>query len=106
MKITCYNDKEIEGIREASILAARTLDMIGEFVKVGITTMELDLLIQKFIESHGGVCALLGYRGYPRVSCISVNHVVCHGIPSEKFFLKEGDMLNIDVTVKTGRFFW
>ena len=84
-------------MRKAGNLAACTLDMISSFVKPGITTDYLDKLIHDYIVDHGSVPATLGYRGYPKSSCISLNHVICHGIPGEKV-LKDGDILNIDVT--------
>ena len=79
------------------ITAAETLDYITPFVQPGVETQELDRLIAEFVIGKGGVNAPLGYRGYPKSCCISINHVVCHGIPSEKT-LKDGDVLNIDVT--------
>jgi methionyl aminopeptidase len=86
------------GMRAAGQLAALTLDFIGPHVVPGVTTGRLDDLCHAFIVERGGVPAPLGYRGYPRSICTSVNHVVCHGIPGDKT-LVEGDALNIDVTV-------
>lgn len=88
---------DFEGMRAAGRLAAETLDYITPFVQPGVETQELDRLVAEFVIAHGGVNAPLGYRGYPKSCCISINHVVCHGIPSEKT-LKDGDTLNIDVT--------
>ncbi len=88
---------DFEGMRAAGRLAAETLDYITPFVQPGVETQELDRLIAEFVIGKGGVNAPLGYRGYPKSCCISINHVVCHGIPSEKT-LKDGDVLNIDVT--------
>lgn len=88
---------DFEGMRAAGRLAAETLDYITPFVQPGVQTQELDRLIAEFVIAHGAVNAPLGYRGYPKSCCISINHVVCHGIPSEKT-LKDGDILNIDVT--------
>ncbi len=96
--IILHDEKDFEGMRKAGKLAAETLDYITPFVKVGAVTAELDALCQKFIEDNGAIAAPLGYKGYPKATCISVNHVVCHGIPSEKP-LTEGDIANIDVTV-------
>jgi methionyl aminopeptidase len=90
--------EQIEGIRKSSQLAAKTLVMIEEFVKEGVDTEYLDNLISQFIKDHGGISASLGYHGFPKTSCISLNEVVCHGIPSKKTILKPGDILNIDVT--------
>ena len=82
---------------KAGQLAAETLDMIVPHMVPGVTTAEIDRLIYDFIVAGGGVPATLGYRGYTHSVCISINHVVCHGIPSEKT-LKSGDIVNVDVT--------
>lgn len=84
-------------MRKAGRLAAATLDFITPYVQPGVTTGELDRLLEQHIRDHGGVPAPLGYRGFPKANCISVNHVVCHGIPGDKR-LQNGDILNIDVT--------
>ena len=85
-------------MRAAGQLAAATLDMIVPHVRPGVTTAELDRLCHDFMIAHGAVPATLGYRGYTKSSCTSINHVVCHGIPGERRLL-DGDVLNIDVTV-------
>ena len=95
--IAIYDRDDFEGMRMAGKLAAKTLDMISSFVKPGVTTDYLDKIIHEFIVDNGSVPATLGYRGYPKSSCISLNHVICHGIPSPRI-LKDGDILNIDVT--------
>ncbi len=95
--IEIHTHEEFEGMRKAGALAARTLDMIAEHVRPGVTTAELDKIVHDYFTANGAIPATLGYRGYPASSCISINHVVCHGIPSEKK-LKNGDILNIDVT--------
>jgi len=87
------------GMRRAGRLAAETLDFVTPHVRLGVSTAELDRLIETFMRDHGGVPATLNYKGYPKSSCISVNHVVNHGIPDEREKLKDGDILNIDVTV-------
>ena len=99
-------------MRKAGRLAAETLDFIGEYVKPGVTTLELNDLCHNYIIQHGAVPAPLNYRGYPKSICTSVNHVVCHGIPDDKK-LKDGDIVNIDVTVilngwygDTSRMYW
>jgi len=97
-EIIIKTPEQIEGIRKSSQLAAKTLDYAGQFVKAGVTTGYIDDKIEEFIISHGAIPATKGYNGYPKSSCISLNEVVCHGIPSEKTILKEGDILNIDVT--------
>lgn len=95
--IQIHAPDDFDGMRRSCQLAAATLDMIAEHVQVGVTTGELDQLCHDFMADHNAVPATLGYRGYPKSSCISLNHVVCHGIPGEKK-LKDGDILNIDVT--------
>jgi len=97
-KITFYRAEDFAGMRRAGRLAAETLDMIAEHVRPGVSTEELDRLCHDFIVARGAVPAPLGYRGFPKSICTSVNHVVCHGIPSPRR-LEEGDILNIDVTV-------
>ena len=95
--IILHPSEHFDGMRAAGRLAALTLDMIAPHVRQGVTTGELDRLIHEFTLDHGAVPATLNYRGYPRSCCISINHVVCHGIPGERR-LQEGDILNIDVT--------
>ncbi len=86
----------------AGSIAAGALDEVAKIVKPGITTEHIDKLCYEFINDHGAYSAPLFYRGFPKSSCTSVNHVVCHGIPSDKI-LKDGDILNVDVTaVKDG----
>ena len=92
------NYKEsFEQAKIAGSLAADTLDEITSFVVPGVTTDELDKICYEFIRDNGGYSAPLYYRGFPKSCCTSVNHVVCHGIPTNKY-LKEGDIINIDVT--------
>jgi methionyl aminopeptidase len=97
-RITIHRPEDFEGMRRAGQLAARALDMIAPQVRPGVTTAELDRLCHDFIVAHGATPAPLGYRGFPKSICTSINHVVCHGIPGERV-LAEGDVLNIDVTV-------
>ncbi|MDF1585006.1 type I methionyl aminopeptidase [Marinimicrococcus flavescens] len=111
--VPLYGPEGFEGMRRAGRLAALTLDFITPHVRPGVSTGELDRLIEQFMREHDGVPATLGYRGYPKSSCISINHVVNHGIPDEKKRLKEGDIVNIDVTVildgwygDTSRMYW
>ena len=96
--IRLYAHEDFEGMRRAGRLAAECLDMIGDHVEPGVRTEDLDALCHEFITARGATPAPLGYRGYPKSVCISINHVVCHGIPGPKS-LKPGDILNIDVTV-------
>jgi methionyl aminopeptidase len=98
MGIIIKTPEQIEGIRKSSQLAGNTLKMIGDFVKEGVTTEYLDKIIEQYIRDHGAIPATLGYHGYPKSSCISLNEVVCHGIPSPSVVLKEGDIFNIDIT--------
>ena len=97
------NIKEsFERTRVAGSIAAGALDEVAKIVKPGITTDQIDSICYEFISDHGAYSAPLFYRGFPKSSCTSANHVVCHGIPSDKT-LKEGDILNVDVTaVKDG----
>ncbi|MBX9883316.1 MAG: type I methionyl aminopeptidase [Sphingomonas sp.] len=95
--IRLHGEEGFAGMRAAGRLAAETLDMIAPHVVPGVTTAALDDMIRRFIADHGGVPATLGYRGYTHSCCISINHVVCHGIPGDKP-LKSGDIVNIDVT--------
>jgi methionyl aminopeptidase len=97
-RINLYSLEDFAFMRRAGQLAAATLDMITPHVQPGVTTETLDRLCHEFILDHGAVPAPLGYRGFPKSICTSVNHVVCHGIPSPRR-LEEGDILNIDVTV-------
>ncbi len=97
--ITIKSLGEQEKMRVAGRLAAEVLDMIGEHVKPGVTTEELDrLCFEHITQVQKSIPANVNYRGFPKTICSSVNHVVCHGIPNEKV-LKSGDILNIDVTV-------
>lgn len=89
---------DIEGIRKSAVINDGTLDLMAELVKPGIDTESLNQAAHEYITSHGGIPACLNYEGFPKSVCISVNEVVCHGIPSRKTILKEGDIVNIDVT--------
>ena len=96
--IRIHNPADFDGMRAAGRLAAECLDMLIPFVQSGVTTAYLDDLARQFILDHGALPACVFYRGYQHSLCISPNHVVCHGIPSDKT-LKDGDIANIDVTV-------
>ena len=98
-ELTIYHLKDFDGLRKAGRLAAEVLDFITPFVKPGISTGELDDKMDAFIVEHGGRTACRGYHGYPKCTCISPNHVICHGIPSYDKILQKGDIINIDVTV-------
>ena len=100
MEIILKSPSEIEKMRVAGALAAKVLEMIGPYVKPGVTTLELDEIMQDFIENkEHAISACLNYHGYPKCTCISINEEVCHGIPSPARRLHEGDIVNIDVTV-------
>ena len=110
--VTIHDEEGFVGMRKAGRLAAETLDFITPHIKAGVTTLELNDLCHQFITDHGAIPAPLDYKGFPKATCISVNHVVCHGIPSEKT-LHDGDILNIDITTivdgwygDTSRMFW
>ncbi len=98
MSIIIKTPEQIDGIRKSSKLAGNTLKMIGEYIHEGVTTEYLDKLIEEYIRDNGAIPATLGYHGYPKSSCISLNEVVCHGIPSADTILREGDIFNIDIT--------
>ncbi|MEM7688028.1 MAG: type I methionyl aminopeptidase [Pseudomonadota bacterium] len=95
--IKLHTEEGFEGMRRAGRLAATILDEVADLVKPGVTTESLDTAIREMMLDAGSVPATLGYRGYTHSSCISLNHVICHGIPGSKV-LKDGDILNIDVT--------
>jgi methionine aminopeptidase type I len=99
MTVTIKTAEEQDKMRIAGRLASEVLDMIGDYVKSGISTEELNRICHRFItEDQDAIPAPLNYRGFPKSICTSVNHVVCHGIPGEKT-LKTGDAVNIDITV-------
>ena len=91
-----YSEK-FEKMRKAGSLASSTLDMITDYIKPGLSTNKIDVLCYEFIKDNGGHSAPLYYRGFDKSICTSLNHVVCHGIPSDRV-LEDGDILNIDVT--------
>ena len=100
MSVTLKTPEQIAEMRVAGQLAAEVLEMIGAHVRPGISTEELDRLCHDYIvNEQSAIPAPLGYKGYPKSICTSVNHVVCHGIPSDKKVLKKGDIVNIDITV-------
>src|SRR3546814_7630139 len=97
MTIHLKTPEEIEKMREAGRLAAEVLQVVAPHVKPGVTTEELDRICHEHIVNvQQATPANVGYRGYPKATCISVNNVVCHGIPNEAKVLKDGDILNID----------
>jgi len=96
--IRIYEADDFAGMTAAGQLAAKILDDVAQHVFVGQSTAQIDRLITQWVEDAGATSATIGYKGYQHASCISVNHVVCHGIPGDKL-LKDGDILNVDVTV-------
>jgi|TARA_B110000259_G_C14033813_1_gene408104 methionyl aminopeptidase len=98
MSVIIHTEEDFKKMRKAGCLAAEILDYIGDFVRPGITTNELNDLCHNKIIENDAIPAPLNYKGFPKSVCTSINHVICHGIPSDKK-LKNGDMINIDVTV-------
>ncbi len=96
--VTLHGPAEFEGMRRAGRLAAEVLDLMVPLVKPGVTTEALDKVAYEYVVARGAIPACLGYRGYRHTVCTSINHVVCHGIPGDKP-LRDGDIVNIDVTV-------
>ncbi|MBP7547418.1 MAG: type I methionyl aminopeptidase [Corallincola sp.] len=99
MSVTLKTADELEKMRAAGRLAAEVLEMIGPYVKKGVTTLELNDICHDYIIKAGAIPAPLNYHGFPKSICTSVNHVICHGIPSADKKLKDGDIVNIDITV-------
>jgi methionyl aminopeptidase len=98
MAVISYELEDFEGMRKAGRLAAEVLDLMVEQVEPGVTTEQLDKICFEYVLDHGAYPACYGYRGFRHTVCTSLNHVVCHGIPSDRI-LREGDVVNIDVTV-------
>lgn len=92
-----YSEESIERIRESGTIAARAIAAVGAAIRPGITTEELDIIAHEFVIAHGAYPSTLGYRGFPKSSCTSINEVICHGIPDDTV-LEEGDIINIDIT--------
>lgn len=98
MAIIIKTPEQIEGVRKSSQLAGSCLKMISEYIKEGVSTAYLDKIIHEYICDHKAIPATLNYHGFPKSCCISLNEVICHGIPDEKTIIKSGDIFNIDVT--------
>ena len=90
--------EQIEGIRRSGLLNTAVLDRVAEQIHAGMSTAEIDKLVYDYTVAHGGIPACLGYEGFPKSVCTSINEVVCHGIPSEDEMLEEGDIVNVDCT--------
>lgn len=104
MPIVPLTMEEVRRMERACRLAARTLDHVAGFIKPGISTLEIDQIVADFAQTHGATSAPLGYHGFPKSVCTSVNEVICHGLPSE-YTLKNGDIINVDVTPKLDGFY-
>ncbi|MCF0207704.1 MAG: type I methionyl aminopeptidase [Bacteroidales bacterium] len=91
-------EEQIEGIRKSAKINTALLDYVSENIREGMSTAELDKMVYDFTCSHGAIPAPLNYEGFPKSCCISRNEVVCHGIPSEKEFIRDGDIVNVDVS--------
>jgi len=96
--IVLLSSREIEKMRRAGALAAELLDHLAPLVQPGVSTLELDREAERWTQARGAKSAPLGYQGFPKSICTSINEVICHGIPNAKQILKEGDIINIDVT--------
>lgn len=97
--------EQIEGIRISGVINTAVLNLIESEIHVGMSTEEIDKLVYDYTSSHGAVPADLNYEGYPKSVCTSINEVVCHGIPNEKEILKEGDIINVDVSTILNGFY-
>ena len=89
---------QIEGVRQSGVINTALLDMVQEKIREGMTTNEIDKLVYDFTKAHDAVPADLGYEGFPKSCCVSINEEVCHGVPSDDVVLEEGDIVNVDVT--------
>lgn len=99
------NEADIAGMKKAAEINTAILDLVGEKIHAGMNTEEIDALVYHYTIEHGGVPAPLNYEGYPKSVCVSINNVVCHGIPSVETILKEGDIVNVDVTTIVDGYF-
>lgn len=97
MALKPMTQEEVEMMRKAGKLAARTLNHVAKFVKAGVTTNELDKIVYDYCLSNGATPAPLNYKGFPKSICTSINHVICHGVP-DNTVLKDGDLVNVDIT--------
>ncbi|WP_370860840.1 type I methionyl aminopeptidase [Parabacteroides faecis] len=91
-------EEQIEGIRKSGVVNSGILDLVGKEIKAGMSTAEIDKQVYDYTISHGAIPAPLNFEGFPKSVCTSVNEVVCHGIPSEKEILRDGDIINVDVS--------
>lgn len=91
-------EEQIEGIRRSGVVNSGILDLVGKEIKAGMSTAAIDKLVYDYTTDHGAIPAPLNFEGFPKSVCTSINEVVCHGIPSEKVILREGDIINVDVS--------
>lgn len=103
-KIILKTAEQIDGIRKSSQLAGQTLKAVAPYVKAGVTTGYLNDIVEQFMRDNGAIPATIGYNGYTKASCISINDVICHGIPGKQE-LRDGDILNVDVTTILNGYF-
>lgn len=89
--------EQIEGIRRSGVINTNVLNLVEQEIKAGMSTAQIDKLVYDYTISEGAIPAPLNYAGFPKSVCTSINEVVCHGIPSEKDILKDGDIINVDV---------
>lgn len=105
MSIIIKTEEQINGIRKSSKLAGEVLLYVADFVHEGVSTDYLDQLIHNYIVERGGIPATMNYNGFPKSCCISLNDIICHGIPARDVVLKNGDILNIDITTILNGYF-
>jgi methionyl aminopeptidase len=103
--ITIKSAREIETMREVCKMTAKTLHFLGKNLRIGMSTEEIDQMCYQYTVNRGGKPATLGYHGYPKSLCTSLNDVICHGIPSPKEFIKDGDIINLDCSTVYKNFF-
>lgn len=96
--IVLKSDEEIDAMRPAGKLSWDLLERVGELIKPGLSTEDINVFVESYTKEHGGISAPLNYKGFPKSVCTSINEVVCHGIPDAKRILKDGDIINVDVT--------
>lgn len=90
--------EDIEGIKKSARINNGALDYVASKIKAGMSSEEINTMVEEYTKSHGGICAPYNYGGFPKSVCVSINNVVCHGIPNEDTILKEGDIVNVDCT--------
>ena len=95
--------EQIEGIRRSGVVNTGVLDLVEKEIHAGMSTAEIDKLVYEYTRDHGAIPATLGYEGFPKSCCTSINEVVCHGIPSEEEILEEGDIINVDCTTRVAK---